>query len=85
MQVLVYGNNLDKILPYEIPPHTCHEIDPDLSDLQNSVRHKIYDSLTQREVGESCLIGLKVLNGCHESITKFVCNKFGIRQLIIRM
>jgi hypothetical protein len=32
----------------------------------------VYDSLMWEEVGESCLFGLKVLNGCHVSMTKIV-------------
>jgi hypothetical protein len=39
---------------------------------------RMYDSLIWKEVGESCLFGLKVLDGCHESMINLVCNDFGI-------
>jgi hypothetical protein len=39
---------------------------------------RMYDSLIWKEVGESCLSGLKVLNGCHESMINLVGNDFGI-------
>jgi hypothetical protein len=39
---------------------------------------RIYDSLIWKEVGESCLFGLKVLNRCHEIMINLVCNDFGI-------
>jgi hypothetical protein len=39
---------------------------------------RMYDSLIWKEVGESCLFGLKVLGGCHESMINLVCNDFGI-------
>jgi hypothetical protein len=39
---------------------------------------RIYDFLIRKEVGESCLFGLKVLNGCHESMINLVCNDFEI-------
>jgi hypothetical protein len=46
---------------------------------------RIYDSLIWKEVGESCLFGLKVLNRCHESMINLICNDFGISRLIRRM
>jgi hypothetical protein len=39
---------------------------------------RMYDSLIWKEVGESCLFGLKVLSGCHESMINLVYNDFGI-------
>jgi hypothetical protein len=39
---------------------------------------RMYDSLIWKEVGESCLFGFKVLNGCHESMINLVGNDFGI-------
>jgi hypothetical protein len=39
---------------------------------------RMYDSLIWKEVGESYLFGLKVLNGCHESMINIIGNDFGI-------
>jgi hypothetical protein len=38
---------------------------------------RMYDSLMWKDVGESCLFGLKVFDGCHESMINIVCNDFG--------
>jgi hypothetical protein len=39
---------------------------------------RIYDSLTWKEVGESCLFGLEVQNGSHENVAKFTNDNFGM-------
>jgi hypothetical protein len=39
---------------------------------------RMYDSLIWKEVGESCLFGFKVLDGCRESMINLVGNDFGI-------
>jgi hypothetical protein len=79
MQALLYGNNLDKNLPYAIELRACHKIGRDIPDMHDSTRHKVYDSLIWKEVGESCLFGLKVQNGSHKKVAKFINDNYGMR------
>jgi hypothetical protein len=78
MQALLHGNNLDKNMPYAIQLHACHKIGRDILDMQDSTRHRVYDSLIWKEVGESRLLGLRVQNGSHENVAKFTNDNFGM-------
>jgi hypothetical protein len=81
MQSLLYGNNLDKNLPYAIQIHACHKIGREIPDMQDSTRHKVYDSLIWKDVGELCLFGLKEQNGSHENVEKSTDDNFGMSQI----
>ena len=73
------GNNSDRGLLYAYQLSTCCKLGSEISsELQTSARHKVYNSLIWKEVGDSCLIGIKALNGRHENMTLFIWNHIGI-------